>query len=75
MKSVVYALAFISLLGIVNAGWQLTFADEFNGQSKLNTDAWNTFYSYSPRIINNELQWYYPGAFNFTSTTRRIVVN
>lgn len=72
MKTLI-AITLLCLASFANAGWQQTFAEEFNGQSKLNSNVWNTFYSYSPAIINQELEWYYPGAFNFSSTTLKIV--
>lgn len=61
------------LIVCVNANWQQTFAAEFNGETKLNTSVWNLFYSYAPTIINQELEWYSPGAFNFSSTTLQII--
>jgi beta-glucanase (GH16 family) len=75
MKQVISLLSLLCLLGIANAGWQQTFAEEFNSQTKLNTTTWNVFYSYSPSIINQELQWYYPGAFNFTASTLQIIAS
>lgn len=45
----------ILLCGAVNAGWELTWSDEFNGQKKLNTSNWNPFYSFEASL-NTEVR-------------------
>ncbi len=47
-------------------GWELVFADEFNG-SEVKTENWNTQYYYGSRtnVFNNELQYYVDDAFSF----------
>ncbi len=51
------------------AGWQLTFAEEFNSQTALNSSVWNNFYHYGPKSVNSELQFYAPDAFSYGSSS------
>jgi beta-glucanase (GH16 family) len=51
------------------AGWQQTFAADFNGQTSVSPTVWNTFYSFAPTTVNNELQYYAPDAFSFGSNS------
>ncbi len=68
----VFTAAFVSL---AFGGWELTFSDEFNGQTRLNTNAWLPAYTFAPGAINQELQFYSPGGsvFQFESDYIRIV--
>ncbi len=72
-STITLLLLVLGCAAIANAGWQLTFADEFNGQTLLNTTAWQTSYSFAPATINGELQFYSPGGFTFGSDYLRIV--
>jgi len=65
-------LLLVFIIDNVLGYWQLTFSDEFNSQSKVNTTKWNTFYRHSPAIINSELEYYSPDAFKSTATTLKI---
>jgi beta-glucanase (GH16 family) len=63
----------LSFIIVVQAGWQLTFSDEFNGQSKLDTTKWNVRYPFAPTPINGELQFYSPEGMESGTTYLRII--
>lgn len=74
MRSTVFLILMVlGCAAVASAGWQLTFGDEFNGQTVLNTSAWRTSYTFAPLPINGELQFYSPGGFTFGADYLRIV--
>ncbi len=73
LRSIIFVFVILGCVLVAQAGWELTFADEFNGQTVLNSSAWLTAYSFAPATINSELQFYSPGGFTFGSDYLRIV--
>jgi len=69
----IYVLVIVTFVSCVFCGWELSFADEFNGQTRLNTTAWVPAYSFAPGIVNSELQFYSPGAFTSEPDYLRII--
>jgi len=74
MNLFVCTIVLLFATSAVHGGWQLTFSEEFNGASALNTSVWNTLYPFNA-VINQELEYYASDAFAFSPTTLKIVAN
>jgi beta-glucanase (GH16 family) len=69
----IYIVFILVVIAVASAGWLSTFAEEFDGQTKLNTNRFTPTYHFTPTVINDELQFYYPDAFTFGPSYLRIL--